>query len=145
MKDYRKFIEQWRETANRLVAKDPDDRAGQALIKCANDLESEMSTNRGVAAAAAIVFAATTLLAEVRQDLEEYKQDRSVYTTNTLVPTRSMGFEQPAIPNNEHNPEERGDTELVFAVAVSSVSGSNVAAHVVSSSATGQHESLKRT
>jgi len=36
-----KLILRWRETANKLLAHDPDDRAGQGLIKCAIDLEAE--------------------------------------------------------------------------------------------------------
>jgi len=130
MKDYRKYIEQWRETGNGLIAKDPDDRAGQALVKCANDLEFEMSTKRGLAATMAIIFTATALMAEAARDLEERYQDRSMYTTTTLVPPRDMQFEQPVVPA-AHIPEDRGG-ETIFLVSPLSASGSNVTS-VVSS------------
>ena len=118
-----KKVQEWREIAERCLARDPDSEIAQGLLKCANDAEAAMNSKRGRAIIAAIVLAATALLADARELLAERQADHS--TTFTLSAPRSeWPFEIPAIPL-EHNPEERSGDTIVITSSPISASGSN--------------------
>jgi hypothetical protein len=109
----KKFIQKWREEGNTRLRKNADDAAGQATVKLANDLdlESEKKSKRIVAAGAAIIFAGSTLGAEVGHELEQHRVDYSISTTTTLSPPHPFLPAEPLLPN-EHNPDERGEADL---------------------------------
>ena len=140
--EYQRLVQQWRETSRALLADDPDDRAGNALNKCAANLEKAIASKAGIAAAMSIVMAATALIGEVAREVEEHHNTRSFYTTTSLAPPPALLFENPLIPN-EHDPQER-DEEVIVTLAGPAASGTNVAANVVSNTYSGSQIKTRR-
>jgi hypothetical protein len=123
---------EWRQRANILLTNDPDDVAGQAFLKCANDLEFALRSDRGLirtAIVAGILFSETLLY-------HPYEWEGGKTRATLAAPAEFP------IPT-DHSEQPRHDGES-FVVSSPAVSGENTASHTVSSSALLSLESQRR-
>jgi hypothetical protein len=133
------LVKKWREVGNVLLARDPEDRAGQGLLKCANDLEIALRHRHSRAAIGVILVAAGAFL--INETLPERLRDHTE-VTQSLIPPRQSPIETPSIPG-DHTEQERGEQRVTIRVS-SAASGTNTASHTVSTSAGLSFESLRR-
>ena len=85
MNDYMKLIQKWREVGKARLKEDADDPAGQVMVRYADELEAAVHAKRGVVMLSAIALAAAIFLAEMGYELEEDRQDRSMYTATAFA------------------------------------------------------------
>jgi hypothetical protein len=121
----KKVVIKWRDAGNALLAKDPDDRAGDGLIKCANDLEAALHSTKPWSTVGVILAAGSLLFGETFLEHQHGQET----TTYTLAAPRPALPEIPPVQTDDTE-RESGDRNVVSTFSVVSTSGANVVAHL---------------